>query len=71
MAKAAKKDKIEVEVLPIYFDYVLDKPYPVIILVGGRNSGKSFFMEQLAVMFQSTHPRGVRLSIMYALNSKA
>lgn len=41
---------VEVEVLPIYFDYVLDKSYPVIIMVGGRNSGKSFFMEQLAVM---------------------
>ena len=41
---------VEVEVLPIYFDYVLNKPYPVIILVGGRNSGKSFFMEQVAVM---------------------
>lgn len=41
---------VEVEVLPIYFDYVLGKDYPVIILVGGRNSGKSFFMEQLAVM---------------------
>ena len=40
----------EVEVLPIYFDYVLGNTYPVIILVGGRNSGKSFFMEQLAVM---------------------
>ena len=41
---------IEVEVLPIYFDYALGKDYPVIILVGGRNSGKSFFMEQLAIM---------------------
>jgi phage terminase large subunit len=41
---------VEVEVLPIYFDYVLGKDYPVVVLVGGRNSGKSFFMEQLAVM---------------------
>lgn len=41
---------VEVEVLPLYFDYVLSKTYPVIVLVGGRNSGKSFFMEQLAVM---------------------
>jgi phage terminase large subunit len=41
---------IEVEMLPIYFDYVLGKKYPVVIMVGGRNSGKSFFMEQLAVM---------------------
>src|SRR5690554_132641 len=39
----------EVEVLPLYYDYVLTKNYPVVILVGGRNSGKSFFMEQLAV----------------------
>lgn len=38
----------EVEVLPIYYDYVLTTNYPVVILVGGRNSGKSFFMEQLA-----------------------
>lgn len=40
----------EVEVLPIYFDHVLGNTYPVVILVGGRNSGKSFFMEQVAVM---------------------
>lgn len=40
----------EIEVLPIYYDYVLAQNYPVVILVGGRNSGKSFFMEQLAVM---------------------
>jgi phage terminase large subunit len=40
----------EVEVLPLYYDHVLTKNYPVIILVGGRNSGKSFFMEQLAVI---------------------
>lgn len=40
---------IEVEILPIYFDYVLEKNYPVIVMVGGRNSGKSFFMEQLSV----------------------
>ena len=40
---------IEVEILPVYFDYALEKKYPVVILVGGRNSGKSFFMEQLAV----------------------
>jgi phage terminase large subunit len=39
----------EVEVLPLYYDYVLTQNYPVVILVGGRNSGKSFFMEQLAV----------------------
>ena len=41
---------IEVEILSIYFDYVLGKSYPVVVLVGGRNSGKSYFMEQLAVM---------------------
>jgi len=41
---------VEVEVLPIYFDYLLGKNYPVVVLVGGRNSGKSFFMEQLSVM---------------------
>lgn len=40
----------EVEVIPIYYDYVLTQQYPINILVGGRNSGKSFFMEQLAVM---------------------
>lgn len=42
--------QVEVEILPVYFDYVLEKDYPVVIMVGGRNSGKSFFMEQLAVM---------------------
>lgn len=37
----------EIEILPLYYDYVLTTQYPVYILVGGRNSGKSFFMEQL------------------------
>lgn len=40
----------EIEVIPLYYDYVLTKNYPVNILVGGRNSGKSFFMEQYAAM---------------------
>jgi phage terminase large subunit len=40
----------EIEILPLYYDYVLTKNYPVNILVGGRNSGKSYFMEQLAVI---------------------
>jgi phage terminase large subunit len=56
MAKAAKKDRVEVEVLPIYFDYVLNKSYPVIILVGGRNSGKSHFMQQLSVLNLNNRP---------------
>ena len=37
----------KIEVLPIYYDYVLDTDYPVYILVGGRNSGKTHFMGQL------------------------
>jgi phage terminase large subunit len=40
----------EIEIIPLYYDYILTKNYPVNILVGGRNSGKSFFMEQLAVI---------------------
>lgn len=56
MAKATKKDRVEVEVLPIYFDYVLNKSYPVIILVGGRNSGKSHFMQQLSVLNLNNRP---------------
>lgn len=39
-----------IEILPIYFDYVLNEQYPVVILVGGRNSGKSYFLEQNAVV---------------------
>jgi phage terminase large subunit len=39
----------EIEIIPIYYDYVLTQNYPINIMVGGRNSGKSFFMEQLAV----------------------
>ena len=39
----------EIEIIPIYYDYVLQTNYPIYILVGGRNSGKSYFMEQLAV----------------------
>jgi len=42
--------KREIEVIPIYYDYVLTTDYPVYILVGGRNSGKSHFMEQQAVI---------------------
>lgn len=45
----------EINIIPIYFDYVLEKDYPVVILVGGRNSGKSFFMEQLATI--NTHTK--------------
>ena len=45
--------KKEIEILPIYFDWLIDKKYPVNVLVGGRNSGKSFFMEQLATI--NTH----------------
>lgn len=40
----------KIEIIPIYYDYVLKTNYPVYILVGGRNSGKSYFMEQLAVV---------------------
>ena len=42
--------KKEIEILPIYFDWLIEKNYPVNILVGGRNSGKSYFMQQLAVI---------------------
>ncbi len=45
----AKKQK-DIEVLPVFFDYVLKTDYPVYILVGGRNSGKTYFMGQLATM---------------------
>lgn len=44
------KAKKNVEVLPIYYDYILETDYPVYILVGGRNSGKTHFMGQLATM---------------------
>lgn len=40
----------KIEIIPLYYDYVLTQNYPVNILVGGRNSGKSYFMEQLAVI---------------------
>jgi phage terminase large subunit len=40
----------EIEILPLFYDYILTKNYPVNILIGGRNSGKSYFMEQLAVI---------------------
>ena len=39
-----------IKVLPLYFDYVLDKKYPVIILIGGRYSGKTHYMGQQLVM---------------------
>lgn len=40
----------DISVMPIFYDYVLGSTYPIIILPGGRNSGKSWFMEQLAVI---------------------
>lgn len=39
-----------IEILPVYFDWLIEKNYPVNLLVGGRNSGKSYFMQQLAVI---------------------
>lgn len=47
----------DIEIVPIYYDYILanEKHYPVIVLVGGRNSGKSFFLEQLATI--NTHSK--------------
>ena len=39
-----------IEVLPIFFDYVLETDYDVYLMVGGRNSGKTHFMGQLATM---------------------
>lgn len=43
----------EIEIIPLYYKYVLGSNYPVVVLVGGRNSGKSYFMEQLAAI--NTH----------------
>ena len=39
-----------IDILPVYYDYLIEKQYPVNVLVGGRNSGKSYFMEQLVVI---------------------
>ena len=39
-----------IEILPAFYDYLIAKQYPVNVLVGGRASGKSYFMEQLAVI---------------------
>lgn len=39
-----------IEVLPIYFDNVMETDYDVYILVGGRNSGKTHFMGQYTTM---------------------
>ena len=43
-------DSKEVEIIPIYYDYALMTNYPVYVFVGGRNSGKSYFMEQSTVI---------------------
>lgn len=42
------QDTREIEVLPIFYDNILTKDYDVNILVGGRASGKTYFIEQLA-----------------------
>ncbi len=44
------RKKKKVEILPLFYDYVLSTDYPVYVLVGGRSSGKSFFMQQLAAI---------------------
>lgn len=36
-----------IEILPLYYDYILSTDYDIYILVGGRASGKSYFLEQL------------------------
>ena len=43
-------DEKVIEILPLIYDYCIDKKYPVTIMVGGRNSGKSFGMEQVATI---------------------
>ena len=48
MSENKNGNTVEVDIIPVYYDYILTKNYPVNILVGGRNSGKSFFMEQFA-----------------------
>lgn len=49
--------EVNIEVLPLYFDYVLDAEYDAIVLVGGRNSGKSHFMEQLSTIYTNNRPK--------------
>lgn len=49
--------KKTIDILPIYFDWLIDKKYPVNVLVGGRNSGKSYFMQQLAVINTHNNPQ--------------
>ena len=39
-----------IEILPLFYDYLIDKNYPINVLVGGRASGKSYLMEQMAVI---------------------
>ena len=47
----------QVEIIDIYYDYLIDRRYPVNVLVGGRYSGKSFVLEQLAVINTNTCDR--------------
>ena len=46
----ANENVKNIEILPIYYDYVLETDYQVYILVGGRNSGKTHFMGQHSTM---------------------
>ena len=45
-----KGNKRNIAVTPFYFDYVLNKDYPVIICIGGRYSGKTQFVGQQIIM---------------------
>lgn len=40
----------QIEVLPLIYDYCIEKKYPVSILVGGRNSGKTYGVEQVSTI---------------------
>ena len=48
--KVGTNDKKDIKILPLYYDHILETDYPVYILVGGRNSGKTHFMGQSVTM---------------------
>lgn len=53
----------EIEVIPVYYDNFLTQKYPVNILVGGRASGKTFFIEQMT-SFNLNNKKGYKLLVV-------
>lgn len=58
----------EIRVTPLYFDYVIESDYPIVIQVGGRFSGKSY-NEQIRLACNMVSKEDYRLLVIENLDS--